>query len=83
MHCVLTIHFKINGGMLLVCQLLKSNDTLSNGNVGIKTFKERENKLIISFLISGFMSGPLLVHILSFEMSSVASTPVLSAFHEG
>lgn len=35
-------NLKINGGMLLVCQLLKSknNDTLSNGNVGIKAFTD-------------------------------------------
>lgn len=42
MHCVLSTNLKINGGMLLVCQLLKSknNDTLSNGNVGIKAFTD-------------------------------------------
>ena len=36
-----------------------NNDTLSNGNVGIKTFTEKENKLIISFLISFSVTGPL------------------------
>lgn len=44
--------------------------------------KEKTNSSFLSLSLVR-CQAPLLVHILSFEMSSVASTPVLSAFHEG